>query len=305
MTYIEKFKTCLNERAPIFASEMARTQLLEPEAFTRLAEPMLHWAEIALGPTWAEQLVDGYAEFVLDVNKSQLKYEKTGRYENSSFAEVFEKAYDDPEFMQLYHWGVFTTTFVWAHHLRIYKFFEDHFLPLLAKIPEGSSVVDLGAGSGIWHLSALRRLPQLRVAAIDVSAPTIERSQKMAATLGFTDRIEHHVADALTWEPSTPAAAGISCFLLEHLERPNVLLSNLANSLEPGAPAFVTSALTAAEIDHIYEYRRESELVLACEQTGFRVRAMYSAEPETTPRDRYFAPRSIALVLQKRVNAIW
>jgi SAM-dependent methyltransferase len=305
LSYIDKFEKCITERAPIFASELGRTQAAEPEAFKRLAEPMLHWAEIALGETWAEQLVDGYCEFVLDVNKSQLKYEKTGRYEHSSFAEVFEKAYDNPEFMQLYHWGVFTTTFVWTHHLRIYKFFEDHFLPMLKELPAGSPIVDLGAGSGIWHLSALRNVDDLKVEAVDVSAPTIERSRKMTDTLGYSDRVTHHVADALAWAPKEPAAAGISCFLLEHLERPNVLLSNLANSLATGAPAFVTSALTAAEIDHIYEYRRESELVLACEQAGFRVRAMLSAEPKTTPRQRYFAPRSIALVLQKRTNAIW
>lgn len=305
MSYVEKFQTCLNARAPIFASEMARTLTIEPEAFHRLAEPMLHWAEISLGENWAEQLVDGYCEFVLDVNRSQLKYEKTGRYENSSFAEVFAKAYDNPEFMQLYHWGVFTTTFVWAHHLRIYKFFEEHFVPMLKKQPEGSTLVDLGAGSGIWHLSALRNVPDLKIDAVDVSEPTVERSKKMTDALGFGGNITHHVADALNWIPTSPRHAGISCFLLEHLEKPNVLLSNLSNSLEPGAPAFVTSALTAAEIDHIYEYRRESELVLACEQAGFRVRSMYSAEPETTPRSRYFAPRSIALVLQKRANAIW
>lgn len=305
MNYIERFEKCLNERAPIFATELARTRALEPDAFNHLAEPMLHWAQIALGETWAEQLVDGYCAFVLDVNRSQLKYEKTGRYENSSFAEVFEKAYDDPEFMQLYHWGVFTTTFVWAHHLRIHKFFEQHFVPLLRRLPEGSPLVDLGAGSGIWHMSALRNQPDIIVEAVDVSAPTIERSKKMAEALGYGARIRHHLSDALQWRPSTPAKAGISCFLLEHLEQPNLLLSGLANNLEAGAPAFVTSALTAAEIDHIYEYRRESELALACEQAGFRVRAMYSAEPETTPRERYFAPRSIALVLQKRVNSIW
>ncbi|MEO9340439.1 class I SAM-dependent methyltransferase [Mesorhizobium sp. SB112] len=303
-SYIDKFSSCLVERAPIFSQELARTRLAEPDTFNRLAEPMLKWAEIALGETWAEQLVDGYCEFVLDVNRSQLKYEKSGRYENSSFAEVFSKAYSDPEFMQLYHWGVYTTTFVWTHHLRIYKLFESQFVPLLKNV-SGGSLVDLGAGSGIWHLLSLQNVPSLSVSAVDVSEPTIERSKNMAKTLGYGDKITHHVADALTWKPDAPAQAGISCFLLEHLEQPNALLAGLANSIEPGAPAFVTSALTAAEIDHIFEYRRESELVIACEQAGFRVLSMYSATPDTTPRSRYFAPRSIGLVLQKRTNAIW
>lgn len=305
MSYIAEFEKCISDRAPIFAQEMLRTKVLEPAAFEELAESMLAYAATALGDGWAEQLVDGYCEFVLDVNRSQLKYEKTGRYENLSFAEVYEKAYSDAEFMHLYHWGVFTTTFVWAHHLRIHKFFEQHFIPRVEALPQGSRIIDLGAGSGIWHMSVLRKVGHLNVEAVDVSEPTIDRSKQMAAKLGLSDQVKHHVADALTWTAPEQASAGISCFLLEHLEKPNLLLANLERSLEPGAHAFVTSALTAAEVDHIFEYRRESELVLACEQAGFRVRAMYSAEPETTPRSRYFAPRSIALVLQKRSNPIW
>jgi len=305
MSRITTFHKCLIERSPIFSAELDRTMAAEPEVFERLAAPMLEWAEVSLGETWAEQLVDGYCEFVLDVNRSQLRYEKTGRYQNSSFAEVFENAYSDPEFMQLYHWGVYTTTFAWTHHLRIYKFYERHFVPMLQTLGDEASLIDLGAGSGVWHLLSLRNVPNLKVEAVDVSQPTIDRSRAMAKILGLASRIKHNVADALTWESDRKAQAGISCFLLEHLERPQALLNGLANSLEPGAPAFVTSALTAAEIDHIFEYRKESELVLACEQAGFRVRAMYSAEPESTPNDRYFAPRSIALVLQKKNNAIW
>jgi 2-polyprenyl-3-methyl-5-hydroxy-6-metoxy-1,4-benzoquinol methylase len=302
--HVETFASALHDNARVFAAELARTRAAEPEVFQRLAVPMLQWAETALGPNWPDVLVDGYCEFVMDVNRAQLSYEKTGRYESSNFQEVYERAYSRPEFMQLYHWGVYTTTFVWHHHLRIYKFFEEFFLPLLAKKPAGT-LVDLGAGSGIWHLLALRQLKNWNVKAVDISAPSVERSRKMAETLNQASLIEHIVADATTWAPAMPADAGISCFLLEHLEKPQAILAGLSASLAPGAPAFITAALTAAEVDHIYEFRRESEIVQMCESNGFRVKAMFSAEPEATPQDRYYLPRSIALVLQKKHNAIW
>lgn len=302
---LSKFENTLRAEARAFYGEFERARATAPEAFQQLGDQLLLWAEAALGESWTEVLVHGYCEFVIDVNRSQRNYEQTGRYENSSFDDVYKHTYSNPEFMQLYHWGVFTTTFVWAHHLRIYAFFEREFLPLLRKANASGRLVDLGSGSGIWHLLALKHLSDWSVTAVDISAPTVERSRKMAGVTPFSKHIEHVVADALKWSPAEKAQAGISCFLLEHLEQPHALLANLGNTLAPGAPAFITAALTAAEVDHIYEFRRESELVMACEQAGFRVKSLLSAEPENAPRERYFLPRSVALVLQKRANGVW
>jgi SAM-dependent methyltransferase len=293
------------ELAPAFLPELERTRTAEPETFERLADAMLPWAEAALGTNWAEDLVNGYCEFVVDVNRAQLKYEKVGAYESKSFAEVYEKTYSNAEFMQLYHWGVYLTTFAWLHHLRIVQFFEREFLTSIANAANGRTIVDLGAGSGIWHLLALSRLEDWRATAIDISAPSIERSQRMAATTTMSSRVDHVVADAMTWKPPAPAAAGISCFLLEHLETPERLLSNLAACLDVGMEAFVTCAVTAAEIDHIYEFKSESEVVSMCERAGFRVRKMLSSEPSSIAITRRYLPRSLALVLQKKRNQSW
>ena len=263
----------------------------------------MEWAEAGIGENWADSLIDGYCEFVIDVNRAQICYEKHHHYENNSFDEVYQKTYSNSEFMQLYHWGVYCSTFIWSHHLRIYQFFRQHFIPLL-KSSEPGCLIDLGAGSGIWHLLALRELPQWKVIAVDISQPSIDRSRAMAALI--SDRtIEHVRADATKWSPGNPAQAGISCFLLEHLERPHELISNLSNCLDPGAFAFVTGALTAAEIDHIFEFKRESEIVRLVEDAGFRVRHFFSAAPDTTPKSRRYLPRSLALVLQKRRNEFW
>jgi 2-polyprenyl-3-methyl-5-hydroxy-6-metoxy-1,4-benzoquinol methylase len=284
--------------------ELERTRLGDEAGFRQLGNKMLQWSERALGPDHLDDLIYGYCEFVIDVNRSQLLYEQQRRYEHSSFAEVFEKAYSNEEFMQLYHWGVYLTTFVWSHHLRIYRFFENEFLQPLSGKKEHGSLLDLGAGSGIWHLLAGERLNGWDFTAVDISQPTIDRSRKMASSLARTG-IEHVCADALTFEGDRQFDASISCFLLEHLENPEMLLKTMARNLKPGGIAFITSALTAAEIDHIKEFRRESELVVMLENCGFRVTRMYSSEPDNVPKDRYFLPRSIAFVAQKRTNEIW
>jgi hypothetical protein len=304
-TYLSEFVAAFHEHAPAFLSELERTKSAEPKTFARLSGMMLPWAEAALGAGWAEQLVVGYCEFVLDVNRAQLQYEKSGVYENKSFADVYQKTYSNPKFMELYHWGVYTTTFVWLHHLRIVQFFEREFLPLVALGSDSKTMVDLGAGSGIWHLLALHQLDNWTAKAVDISAPSIERSQQMANMTVLRTRVDHVVADAMTWTPGTPAGAGISCFLLEHLEDPERLLKGLAACLEVGAHAFVTCAITAAEIDHIYEFKSESEVVRMCEGAGFRVKKTLSSEPSTISTNRKYLPRSMALVLQKRRNEVW
>ena len=299
------FENHFRNSAPAFFKEYERTRSAEPAALVQLAQPMLSWAQQALGEGFEDQLIEGYCTFVMDVNRAQLAYEKNGRYEHDNFADVFEKAYSNHDFMDLYHWGVYCSTFIWLHHLKIFKFFNNHFLPLIAKQTAKGQLLDLGAGSGIWHLLALTHLPAWKVTAVDISQPSIEISARMASALPVANNIEHICTDATTWTSDRLMDAGISSFLLEHLEHPEKLLSALAGALKPGAHAFVTCALTAAEIDHIYEFKRESEIVALFESVGFRVKHLFSAEPEATPADRKYLPRSLAAVLQKRHNNIW
>ena len=86
-------------------------------------------------------------------------------------------------------------------------------------------------------------------------------------------------------------------FLLEHLEQPQQLFDVVKQGLEPGGSAFVTGALTASQIDHIYEYKRESELFIMAEQAGLRVRESTSFNPTRLLRKARFIPRVMSLIL--------
>jgi SAM-dependent methyltransferase len=292
-------------RHPAFAKAAERAFGEEPGLFRELAEPMLEWAEALLGPEHERVLLDGYAEFVVDVNRCQWHYERSGRYAHQRYAEVFEATYNDPAFMESYHWGVYATTFLWRHHLEIYRLFRDSFLARLARGAGAGRLLDLGCGSGIWHLLFLRRLPAWQATAVDISETSIATARGMAEAIGRPLQIRHVLQDALTFQVEEPLEAAVSCFLMEHLERPQDLLCRLAQSLIPGGLAFVTCALTAAETDHIFEMRRESEPIELAEAAGFRVLACVSAAPDDTPAERRFLPRSMALVLQRRRGEIW
>ncbi len=264
---------------------------------------MLNWAENHLGENWNKVLADGYLHFLMDVNRSQVEYERRGNYMNKSYNDVFYRVYNNPKFMSLYHWGVFVSTFTWEHHIKIYDLYRKSFLPCLN--PEAGRLLDLGSGSGIWSFLTTHFLPQWTSQGIDISEKSVELSTTMAESSGFDKKVQFKARDALTFKGTEKYNAAISCFLMEHLEEPQLLLQNMASNLETRGYAFITAALTAAESDHISEFRRESEIVSMAEEAGFRVFSMYSAAPLSHPDSYRFLPRSLALVLQKRKNDIW
>ena len=300
--YTDEFLSALNEQVPAYSNHVIKLAESQPELFREFSEPMLKWAKRSLGDEYLDKVIDGYVFFVSEVNMAQIVYEKTGRYQFSSFQEVYDVAYGDEEFMEDYHWGVFASTFAWEHHLNLSKLFRDRFLN---KLDSESRILDLGAGSGIYNLLALRQLETSTAVAVDISPTSVRESRNTAIQLGLGDRTEHICADATKWETEKKFDAGISCFVLEHLEHPELLLLNLARNVKPHGLVYITTALTAAEIDHIYEFRRESEIVAMCERAGFRVLEYQSLSSSDTPLDRYFLPRSIGLLLQVRKGPIW
>ncbi len=299
--FLERFQM---ER-PAFVQEILNAQQAYPDLFHELANPMLEWAEARLGEEYIDTLIHGYCTFVLGVNRSQSRYEKERQYQFSSFDDVYQTVYGDENFMRYYHWGVFVTTFGWRHHLPLYQLYRDNFLQRMSLRSGPQRLLDLGCGSGVWHILASRALEELHVCAVDISPTSIALSQDTVANLGLSGSINYICADALDYKLKTPVDAGVSCFLLEHLEKPADLLKNLADNIAPRGIAFVTCALTAAECDHIFEFRRESEPIALAEAAGFRLLECCSSAPIKIPDDRHYLPRSMAMVLERRKAEIW
>jgi SAM-dependent methyltransferase len=300
-----EFLRIFEERAPVFAKEARRTFEAEPVRFAEFAAPMLDWAEVTLGSGFEGRLIEGYCALVLDINRGQAEYEKSGHFLHSSYQEVHDATYASPAFMESYHWGVYTTMFVWRHHLALCAFYRDAFVEQLAGPAGTGSIVDLGCGSGLWHCLALRQLPGWSAVGVDISATSLDHTRRMTRQVMAGHEIGYVQADATTWQPAEEFDAGISSFLLEHLEDPASLLANLCRCLKPGGLAYVSCGLTAAQIDHIYEFKRESEVVAMAESAGFRVIQAFSSAPSRVLPNRRYLPRSMGLVLQRRKAELW
>jgi SAM-dependent methyltransferase len=301
---VQELLAHLDNHYPIYSKSIRASRARNQKSFDELGSFLLSAIGPSLNGQTVETLADGYAFFLEEVNRAQHLYEKAGRYEYSSYREVFHQTYDNDQFMGKYHWGVLAITFLWEHHLRIFDFFKDRFLGTY--LEKDCTLADFGSGAGVWSLIASHWRPDVRVTGVDISKSSFDLANRLAQAVGVGERVHFVVGDALSGVDVLDACDGcISCFLMEHLEQPQLLLENLARHLAPGKFAFVTTAITAAEVDHIYEFKNESEVVAMAEASGFRLVEMLSSSPPIRRLDLRYLPRSVAMILQRKHNELW
>lgn len=290
------------QHLPQYAPGIAETRALDPPRFDRLSEQFLGWAEQVLGPTALETVARSYAQFTMSCNLLQARYELEGRYQTASLNTIHQELYDDAERMDPYLWGVYLTFFLWPHHLRLARFFEERFVP---RVAPGSRLVELAYGPGQWGQSTLLATRETHLTGIDIAPSSQQIATALARAAGLESRVSYRLGDALAAAEAAHYQVAICGFVVEHLEQPQRLFEALASHLEPGGLCFLTGGLTCAQEDHVYEFRRESEIIVMAEEAGFRLLECLSEGPaRTLPRAR-FLPRSMALVLQRRQGEIW
>jgi Methyltransferase domain len=275
-----------------------------PERYADLADTFLGWAIRAWGGDALPGMVDAFVRFTTSVNMSQARYERAGHYENKTFQDCLTGLYNEKESMDDYLLGVYLTNFLWAHHAEICFRFEDSFLKRLGDV---KTLVEIAPGHGGWGALALKHLHFARLVGYDISPSSIGLATDLMAGAGFSNRATYELKDALDLEvvPAQSADAVICNFLIEHLERPDKLYAVIHHLLKPGGQWFLTGAITAAQVDHIYEFRFESELVRMAEAAGLRVTETFSGAPRRTLPNAKFLPRSMLLIGQKRINNVY
>jgi len=103
-----------------------------------------------------------------------------------------------------------------------------------------STAVDIGCGPGDVMIRLARALPDLRITAIDASAPMIALARAAVMTEGLSDRIElvqGYVPGVALKAHSFDAV--LSKDLLHHVPNPSVLWKEIARLARPGAVIYV------------------------------------------------------------------
>ncbi len=94
-----------------------------------------------------------YLQMIADVNAETFEFLRTGKYTSSTFEEVNNRVYANPETMEYYMHGLLLSQFLWKHHYQMFDYFTTT-LPCYAE--HIKNYLEVGVGHG-FYLSRKRR----------------------------------------------------------------------------------------------------------------------------------------------------
>ncbi len=102
--------------------------------------------------------------------------------------------------------------------------------------PKGARIIEAGCGVGAQTEILLRRFPDARIDAFDLSPEQIAVARRRLKRAVETGRATFAVGDATRLDvPSRRYDGAFLCWVLEHVPRPAAVLKQLRRALKPGA----------------------------------------------------------------------
>ena len=214
-----------------------------------------------------------YETILEDTLKEQLYFVRHKKYRYTTFSEVAESVYHNPEYMRRYMHGLALTSFIWPNHVDMRRFFEK----TLPKDRSGS-YLEVGPGHGLYFMTAMRLASFDRFTGIDISPTSIEMSERIVRHFfaNTSAPVDFLCRDFLDQEPPRgPFGAIVMGEVLEHIERPEAFLKRIAEICDAETYVYVTTCVNAPAIDHIYLFRMPEEVEDMIRDAGLAIRESY------------------------------
>jgi SAM-dependent methyltransferase len=238
----------------------------------------------------------GYAKFVMNLLRAQRRFEKELAYPAKTYAEAMQEVYLDAEYMASeYLPGLLLSHYLWPHHYHQLRFFETAYISQML-LHDRPHFAEVGVGTGMYSRRVLQRAPGARGDGFDISPASHAFAQEHVRAFGFEDRWDAHLKD-VTEEKGGPWEWLLCIEVLEHLEDPVALLRALREMLADGGRAFITAALNAAHVDHIYLYRSADEVIAQLEKAGFALEQGFIGSAYKPPAPSVPVPTVAAFVV--------
>lgn len=226
----------------------------------------------------------GYAAFAVDVMRRQVTFEQAREYPAKSYAEAAQEVYFDDAYMSSeYLPGLLLSHFLWPHHYRQARFFESAYVDQM-RVTGATAFAEVGCGTGLFSRRTLQLLPTVTGTGYDISPSSKAFTDHHLEAFGLSDRYRLNLQDIVD-QPIEPVEWLICVEVLEHLEDPIAFLRVLRAALRPGGRGFITAALNAPHVDHIYLYDRPKAVLDQLVEAGFVLEQAFvgAAHPPRQP----------------------
>jgi SAM-dependent methyltransferase len=236
---------------------------------------------VPIGPA-VEDALEGYAEFANDAMRSQVFFEKHGRYPSSSHEDCTADFYHNEDHMnRCYLPGMYLSHLLWPQHFHMLQGYRRG---ILSRVRNARLFFEVGVGCGMYSKVTLQELPRVRGVGFDISPHSLAFTRRMVGAFGLAERYQTENRDIQRGYDSSCDFL-ICQEVLEHLDDPGRFCEWLFGLIEPGGSAYITAALNAAHSDHIYLFRDPMEVEELLRAAGLQpVHAQEEFAPGSKPR---------------------
>lgn len=211
--------------------------------------------------------LDSFIKFSLGYLKLQVELMKTGKYHYQSFSEVNKEVYQNKIMESYYLDALFLSQVFWPNHYKIIEFFKE-FCNLLQDKHRG---MEIPCGTGIFSLIVSKNQSE-RLDLFDISRYAVDYTKQMLYLSKVnTDEVNIETADMFNLTGENKYDFIICGELIEHLEKPKDALDILKRLLRTNGVIFLTTAIYAADIDHIYLFYDVKEVRELITKSGFLI----------------------------------
>lgn len=216
--------------------------------------------------------LDRLVLFSLECTRLQIELAKTGKYCYSSFEEVEKHVYCNSNnnlFGPRYLMSLFFSQIFWLDHYKVNMFFMENICKVREKY---GRIIEVPVGTGIFLANFLSKNKSWDGFGVDISDLAIDFAKKTLKAYSVSNNnIRLIKEDFYKYEPSFMYDIILCGEFLEHVENPLKVLLRLYSMLNNNGLLFVTVAVYAAAIDHIYLYRNAEEVRIHIFEAGFRI----------------------------------
>lgn len=258
----------------VLAANPLHRRFLESALAAATAEEMDHlsvYMDFCLNRGIAmDYLAESYLTIVQDMLREQIYFQKHKKYRYSTFAEVADSVYFNDDYMALYMYGLALTSFLWPNHIAMQRFFLD----ALPRNKRGR-YLDIGPGHGYFLMTAMKHSSYEDFLGIDISEASIRLTRDIVTHFcpEYRDNFNLRCLDFLDSGLETGSFdAIVAGEVIEHVERPDEFLKEIARLAKPDAWIFVTTCINAPAVDHIYLFGTPEQVDDMFRACGLRIK---------------------------------
>ena len=179
------------------------------------------------------------------------------------------------------------STYLWNIHRQLYRLFDKALIISNSDNGRGG-YLEIGPGHGEYFVTAMKKTNFSKYTAVDISKTAIELTKDyILYSMPDTDKNYELIhEDIFKYQTSELFDMVVMGEVLEHVENPNVFLRRIYQLASDISTIFITTAINAPQIDHIYLFSSLKEVVDLIESERFIIVDSVSVNANNLPLEK-------------------